>query len=81
MSLQADINWIKSELDRVSDPSFVQVLKSLLNHRNQRKTKDWWEDLPTEVQRAVDQGLADVEAGRTHTYSEVRQGIKDEFNL
>ena len=81
MSLQTDINWIKSELDKVSDPSFVQVLKTLLNHQNQQKKEDWWEDLPVEVQRAIDQGLADVSNGQMHDYSEVRQGIRDRFNL
>ena len=37
MSLQTDINWIKTEIDKVSDPFFVETLKSLLNYRRQNQ--------------------------------------------
>ncbi len=33
MSLEADINWIKSEIDKVKDPFLVETLKNLLNYR------------------------------------------------
>ncbi len=33
MSLQADLNWIKSEIDKVKDPFLIETLKNLLNYR------------------------------------------------
>ena len=33
MSLEADINWIKSEIDKVKDLFLVETLKNLLNYR------------------------------------------------
>ena len=37
MSLQADINWIKSEIDKLKDPFLVEAFKNLLIYRKQNK--------------------------------------------
>lgn len=35
MSLEADINWIKSEIDKLEDPFLIEAFKNLLNYRKQ----------------------------------------------
>ena len=37
MSLQADIDWLKVEIDKVNDPFFVETLKNLFNYRKQNQ--------------------------------------------
>ena len=37
MGLQADINWIKSEIEKVKDPFLVEAFKNLLNYRNHKQ--------------------------------------------
>ncbi|MCV9931905.1 hypothetical protein OIU80_06370 [Flavobacterium sp. LS1R47] len=34
MDIQAEINWIHQEIDKVKDPTFVEKLKSLLQSIN-----------------------------------------------
>jgi DNA modification methylase len=33
MDIQADINWIHQEIDKVKDPSFIEKLKHLLQSK------------------------------------------------
>ncbi|MBL4585737.1 MAG: hypothetical protein JKX84_01565 [Flavobacteriales bacterium] len=67
MDVQADINWIKSELDKVKDPSFIQVLKSLLDYRSKQQEVGSKLELSTEEQAYIERGLK--QAGRGETVS------------
>ena len=65
MNVQADINWIKSELDKVKNPSFVQVLKSLLNYRNKQQEVSSNAVLSTEEYAYIEHGLKQAKQGET----------------
>lgn len=38
MSIEADINWIKTELEKIKDPFLIEAFKNLLNYRKQKLT-------------------------------------------
>ena len=38
MDLQADINWIKAEIEKVRDPQLIMAFKNLLNYRNSKES-------------------------------------------
>jgi len=40
MSLQADLNWIKSEIDKIKDPFLVETLKKLLTYRKHQQKNE-----------------------------------------
>lgn len=40
MDIQAEINWIHQEIDKVKDPSFVEKLKHLLQSINNTAITD-----------------------------------------
>ena len=49
MNLQADKNWIKSEVDKINDPLLIDLFKRLLQYRDQK------------VQSEMDQMILDAE--------------------
>ncbi|MBL4586363.1 MAG: hypothetical protein JKX84_04790 [Flavobacteriales bacterium] len=75
MDLQADINWIKSELDKVKDPSFVQVLKSLLNYRSKQQEVAIENELSSEEQAYIERGLKQANNGETVSSESVHRKV------
>lgn len=71
MDIKADITWIKSELDKVTDPHLVEAFKSMLNFRSSVKA----ESTQTEMEQMILEGEDDILNGRVHTTDEVRQAI------
>ena len=69
MDIQAEklklIEWLKN----LTDQSIIEKLK--LFKDNFADKKDWWESLDDEVKKSIDEGLKDIEDGRTIPHSEV----------
>jgi hypothetical protein len=59
----------------VNDPDLIAAFKNLLRYRRRREETDWWNKLPVDVQQGIEEGLKDLEEGRTSTYEEVRDRI------
>jgi predicted transcriptional regulator len=51
------IHWIEGLNDR-------RTLRLLQLLKTEQTENDWWNDLPQAVKDAIDEGLADIEAGR-----------------
>lgn len=81
MDLQADINWIKAELQKVSDPDLIAAFKNLLRYRNKQEKGDWWIELPADIQRGIEEGLKDLEEGSSSTYDEIRERIRSKHGI
>jgi hypothetical protein len=60
------ITWIENLNDRRT-LQFLHMLK------NSQTEGDWWDDLPQAVKDSIDEGLADIEAGRVTPHEEVRK--------
>lgn len=67
MDIQAEINWIHQEIDKVKDPSFVKKLKHLLQSIN--STAD---ETNTDYNTDIDNALESIKNGNFHSDEEAR---------
>ncbi|OYX82144.1 MAG: hypothetical protein B7Y83_15760 [Flavobacteriales bacterium 32-34-25] len=68
MDIQAEINWIHQEIDKVKDPTFVEKLKRLLlttNSSNEATNVDYNID--------IEKALESIQKGHFHTEDEARE--------
>lgn len=79
MDIQADIRWIKSELDNVNDPDFVEVLKSMLYYRKKKVAEMDVELKELLTSRAL-KSEADINAGRVYSITESIERIRIGIN-
>lgn len=74
MDLEAEINWIKSELDSVQDVSLLKKLKDLLNKakvkRYEASLKPMTQD---ELIARARKSEEDLKAGRVKNLSQLRE--------
>ena len=56
MNIQAEIKWIKGELDKVQDPYLIEVFKNLLKYRDNT--------LKNEMDKMILEAEEDVKNGR-----------------
>lgn len=74
MDLQADINWIKAQLDKVQDAHLVNALKQLLTYaNNKREDVDFYDKLSEEQRSGILNALQQVEQGQTQPHSEAQK--------
>lgn len=65
MDIQAEINWIHQEIDKVKDPTFVEKLKRLLLTTNSPQ-----ETSNTDYNIDIEKALESIEKGNFHTEDE-----------
>ena len=71
MDLQADRNWIISELKDVKDPDLIEAFKNLLKYRRKNENADWWDGLDNEQKADIEQGIKELERGERYSYESV----------
>ena len=69
MDIQAEKNKLIEWLQNLSDQSIIEKLK--LFKDNLLDKADWWESLSDDVIKSIDEGIKDIEEGRTVPHSEV----------
>jgi hypothetical protein len=77
MDMQADINWIITELKSVKDPNLIEALKNLLVYRKRKEQTDA-ELSPMsikEMEERLKQSEADIDEGRVFTTDEVKKRL------
>lgn len=67
MSIKTDIDWIKSELDKVNDPDLISAFKSLLHYQERNSRLSAFAE---ERILYAKQSEADFEEGRTYSPEE-----------
>ena len=67
MDIQAEINWIHQEIDKVKDPSFVEKLKHLLQSVNSNTI-----ETAIDYNNDIDNALKSIEKGNFYTDEEAR---------
>lgn len=68
MDIQAEINWIHQEIDKVKDPTFVEKLKRLLLSTN-TSTEATNVDYNIDIEKA----LESIKNGHFHSEDEARE--------
>lgn len=43
--------------------------------------KDWWDQLPVEVQESIIEGIHDIETGKVFTHEQVMQEAKQKYGF
>ncbi|MBA0884224.1 hypothetical protein [Flavobacterium undicola] len=69
MDIQAEINWIHQEIDKVKDPTFVEKLKRLLLTTNSSSETTTDADYNIDIEKA----LESIKKGHFHTEDEARE--------
>ena len=72
MDLQADIKWIKKELNQVSDPNLIEAFKSLLKYRKNR-VENYPSTTIEQYNKELDEAEARIEKGEFYTHEEVEK--------
>lgn len=68
MDIQAEINWIHQEIDKVKDPSFVEKLKRLLLTTNSSH-----EATDVDYNIDIEKALESIKKGDFHSEDEARE--------
>lgn len=76
MNVRADINWIKTELDKVNDATLINALKQLLTYANKNKEDDFYNTLSKAQIASIEKGLGQIEKGKTVPHSEAKKLYK-----
>ncbi|MDQ8014210.1 MAG: hypothetical protein REI96_17280 [Flavobacterium nitrogenifigens] len=71
MDIQAEINWIHQEIDKVKDPSFVEKLKHLLQSINNTAI-----DSDAAYNLDIQNALDDIKKGSFYTEDEAKEIAK-----
>lgn len=73
MDLQADLDWIHRELDKVKDPAFIEAIKNLLKYNKNVSS----ERLSiAQYNQEIDASIAQIESGQTFTQKQMEDRIK-----
>ncbi|MFD2938963.1 hypothetical protein [Flavobacterium notoginsengisoli] len=71
MDIQAEINWIHQEIDKVKDPSFVEKLKHLLQSINNTTI-----DSDASYNLDIESALDNIKKGNFYTENEAKEIAK-----
>ncbi len=67
-----------SEIINSKDERVLDTIKSLLEIEDET---DFWDELSEDDQRAITDGLAQLDAGQHVSHQSVRKDIKNQFNF
>ncbi|MRX39839.1 hypothetical protein GJU43_11185 [Flavobacterium sp. LC2016-23] len=71
MDIQAELNWIHQEIDKVKDPSFVEKMKHLLQSINNSTV-----DSDATYNLDIENALENIKKGNVYTEEEAREIAK-----
>ncbi len=69
MDLQKDINWIKAELNNVTEPHLIEAIKQMLAYRNSKSTSSFFSTSKIDLKERAEASLKSIEKGNTRSLS------------
>lgn len=73
MDLQAELNWIHRELDKVKDPVFIEAIKNMLKYNNKVSSERISIE---EYNKEIEASIAQIADGKTYCHQEMRERIR-----
>ena len=74
---------LKSELHKLivetEDINLLNQIKSFIKSLRSSKSSDWWDEIPTEVQQAIDKSVEQADKGEVISHEEVTNELKKEY--
>lgn len=74
MGIQADIKWIKSELDHVKDPDLIEAFKRMLAFRKTIEDR-FFESSNDEMRSRAEASLRSIENGKVRPLKEFKEDV------
>jgi hypothetical protein len=78
MDIQALKLHLVEKIINTERPSLLVKISKLLQNE---KTEDWWNDLPSEVQVSIMDGIKDVKEGNILTHDQVIREAKQKYGF
>jgi len=77
-----DIQSIKLDLvQKILNTENLLLLSKINNILQKEVEKDWWDQLPREVQDSILEGVKDIEDGNVFTHDQVIQEAKQKYGF
>jgi predicted transcriptional regulator len=77
-----DYSELKSELhrmiDSVNDEETLYQIRSILERQTEPE-HDWYDDISDEMRAAIEEGIADADAGRVFSHDEAMKMIHEKY--
>jgi predicted transcriptional regulator len=67
---ETEVKALKQQIKKYIDAADERMLRIVFTMLEADTEKDWWDDLPKEVQDSIDEGLKDIEEGNFITHEE-----------
>lgn len=77
VKLQEDIKWIQSELQHVTDPELILAFKNLLKYRRRQESKDWWNEISTDEQNEINEGIQQADNNELIDHDEIKKSYSN----
>jgi hypothetical protein len=77
-----DIQALKIDLvQKILNTQNPKLLFSIKNIFQKEVEKDWWDQLPQEVQDSIFEGIQDIEKGKVFSHDQVIQEAKQKYGF
>lgn len=77
-----DYSELKSDLhqmiDNVNDEDTLYQIRSILEGQTEPE-HDWYDDISDEMRAAIEEGIADADAGRVFSHDEAMKMIREKY--
>jgi len=60
------------------DPTLLSMISNLFQREG---NKDWWDQLPQEIQESILEGMQDIEKGKVFTHDQVIQEARQKYGF
>jgi len=75
MSIETRKLNIINKITSLNDDVILTEIEKIL------RTSDWWDELPQEAQDAIDEGIEQVEKGKTIPHEDVLREAREKYGL
>lgn len=69
MDIQLEKQALLKLLKETENPSVIKAIKKVF----QNEKKDWFDELPNNAKKGIEEGLEDIKNGRVVSYEEVKK--------
>lgn len=69
------------KLDNLNGIKLKEAYGLLINYLNKTAPSDFWDELNDAEKNAIDEGISQLDSGRSYSYEEVRDGIRKKHNI
>ena len=76
---------VKSELhkiiDSIDDISILKAIRLLLQKDLTKEEIDFWDTLPNDIKKSIEQGIYQADAGELVSHESVMNEVKEKYNI